>query len=370
MSLSLSAFLDDDDLFQSVHLKKVEVRDTSTEEIAELEAQVAALKDFLQALTHHCEDRRTRYANYLSDLSNQVQKARAVSAADYEALRVEQSSELAALIAGQREEISRLEAQQVGVNENCEHWERLTGELGSVRGGLEVSEIQLQIARTKQEQDELITIQASKETEARLIAEAEAQARTAKLRAVQEEIAGLAALQRQQEKLYSTVVRECVNVQNTIVRVHDGVMRSLAEEAAKRDSIFGTHLEIVRKQLEQEKRRFDNGGKIGKRLIDELRKIKRAAARRCGRQLQIAINGTHAIEEFLERDSAVEVDNLWSMTCCETAERDNWVLSERVRRLQREIDGVQAQTAFATATVGGARARLKAASLKSLLRYS
>jgi hypothetical protein len=355
MSLSLSEFLDDDDeLFQSFNLKKLDATDAATQEVAELEAQVSELGNFLQTLRQHCEDRKSRYSQYLSDLTGQIEKAKTVSATQYERLLGNQAAELASLVAQQRDEINELLARRAGFDASCEEWSRLTAEIDSVRAAIEESQLETQITRVKQEERELSASRANRVTETQADQSAKAHVLETRLEIVREEVNQLSALQRQQTQQYDIIAQECLSAQETIQRIHSGLLQTLQEEAKKRDATFASHLEVVRKQLEQEQQRLEGDAKVGSAMIEDLHQLRRATRRRFSDQIQAAVTDIKDIEDLLKQEpwpaSEVEAE-LSSVAKTQSIERENGALAQRVKRLEAELAEIQAQTALAKSTL-------------------
>jgi HSP90 family molecular chaperone len=379
MSLSLAEFLDeDDDLFQSFNVKKLDATDAATQEIAELEAQVNELGNFLRTLTQHCADRKTRYAQYLSDLTAQIAKAKAISSTQYERLLATQSDELTSLVAQQRDEINELLASRAGFDASCEEWLRLTSEIESVRVAIEESQLQTQITRVQQEQHELSALRANRVNESQADQSAKAHVLETRLETVLEEVNQLSALQRQQKQQYDIIAQECLSAQETIQRIHSGLLQTLQEEAKKRDATFNSHLDVVRKQLEQEQQRFESEAKIGGAMIEDLHQLRRATRRGYSDQIQAAVTDIRDIEELLKREpwpvSEVEAA-LSSVAKTQSIERENAALAQRVKRLEAELAEIQAQTVLAKTTLKRATTPAKAESpprpfVRNPFRYS
>jgi predicted nucleic acid-binding Zn-ribbon protein len=368
MSISLSDFLDDDNPFDSTDLKKPVIPDLSTGEIDALESQVSELSTFLQSLTRHCEQRKERYTQYLNDLMDQIDRAKSVCEEQYGDLVFQQEAELADLIAVQKNELAQIVIQKTGIDASSAEWEKLTKELESVRTALEESNIRVKITRTQQEQRELAIMRASRRSEAQMKEAARSLVQAGRLEALQEEIAQLAAVQREQRRVYDNVMSECVAAQNTIARVHDGLIETLQEEAGKRGAIFAKHLEIVRKQLAEEERRLENDAKAAQALVAEYTHIQKVTNRRCAKQLQKAVDDINAIEALVNQDVREEENDkgsISSMTKNQTAERENCDLEQQVKYLEAELAALKGQIANATAALKNARTPRPAVSSRS-----
>jgi hypothetical protein len=329
----------DDDL--SAFMKSFEVPDVTQLDLPELEEQVAQLAVLLESLSDRSAQRRLRFAGEISDLEATIDREKRRYSESLRLLLSDQRREVDSLLADQRDELGRIAAGQSGVAGSCDAWSEMAADLDEVRSNLETSERQIRAAHAQHEQDELSIARHNRAQEAAAQRLADRQMDQVRLESARAEIAELAALRRQQLRRQWAIVTDCIESRNATARLHDGLVRALRDEGAKRERMFAAHLAVVRQQIEKQQQRCDADVVTARAAIEDLRRIRTETVRRCAKQLQATADDVRRMERVLVEDHSLPPGK------SDRLESENAALTQRVDTLTQQLQKVRAQIATA-----------------------
>jgi hypothetical protein len=344
----------DDDLSSSLLLSKVKTPDSANLEVDELEKQVSELSTLLTSLKSHARDRKLRYEKELKALEAKMEKDKTLSAESLKKELVEQQEEIESLLVEQQDELQRASVQQQQLTSESLVWTQMTAGLPDLAEDLEQSELQIQLTRAQSEQEELSVLQETRTRETTIRQSGDLQSLKAKLDVEQQTLAELGVTERQQRQQHNNVLSDCVQCRKLLEQIHENMIQKLSTENKKREQSFTSHLETVRRQLEKERERFENEVKSAKSQLADLQQIKKTISKRCLQQLQAAANDIRQMDRLLQEQRGIDKEDPTATSLLiksEGIERENLVMTQKVERLEAELDVLRNQAAELTRAI-------------------
>lgn len=314
-------------------------------EIVNIQNQVDSLRTFLESVQYHSDNRKQLYANEISKLQMNINEENRKVRNDLIRQQETQEAEINRILADQENEINEILFGTQAFEYDAMKWNDVSAELTRLCSSIEHTEMQKLINQAQGQSDEIEFSRSVQYEEQRTRNVRSLDIQRCRMQSLQNEIDHYKILIREENKHFSAFLRDFELSQSNGISQQRVLTDKLKLEIQEREKIFNFHLNLIQKQIKEEKESADHDILSLKDTEESLIQLQQRTSQKCVQQLSETTNEINTIQQTLHMlnpsDEANKDSPSGSFPKIQNLKKENLHLSMSLDKVVAEIEKVK-----------------------------
>jgi DNA repair exonuclease SbcCD ATPase subunit len=331
-------------------LQKLNSLPNSNRALDDLEEDITDFGTFLTTLRQLIQYRKISHAEELARLQREIDSLQLTHESKLDQFVSSQEAESEWLSDRFDAHTQHLLSLQSQLTSTREDWNQTACDIRAFDGDVRAAFDEMKITQATNSiiEDSILELNQRKETYARV--KAIQQSYSVRIDRLEKDLIDSSSRERERKRQYDVMLSDCHQAQELMCQLHQTVVQSMETAWSQKEGVFLSRLQELQRELESKEAQYEEDCKFVQASVDDMLAIKNSAIDSFERQVVETQAEIERLGDLFSTATDFERSfrASWrsSMLKTDSLARENQTLSETIKSLQGELDGLRKQSSL------------------------